>query len=64
MNADGVRRLIAKQVEEHGSQAELARQAGITSAYVSQVMLGKATPGNKFLAWLGLEKVVSYQKAR
>jgi len=42
------------------TQAELARQMGVSDAYVSGVLCGTIPPGPKIVAGLGLVKIVMY----
>jgi transcriptional regulator with XRE-family HTH domain len=57
--------LIRQQVADAGSLRGLARRLGIAPSYLSDVLTGKAPPGDAVLGPLGYEKItsVSYRKA-
>lgn len=46
------------------SQAQWAREHGISPGYVNDVLNGRREPGKAILEALGLERVVSYRKKR
>jgi DNA-binding transcriptional regulator YdaS (Cro superfamily) len=64
MNAEDVRDLLRRKVEQAGSQAAWADERGVTPAYVSDVLRGTREPGPAILNALGLERVVSYRQKR
>ena len=47
-------------IEEYGSQSKAARQWGVSTAMVSQVVMDKKPPPKWMLNELGLEKRVIY----
>jgi transcriptional regulator with XRE-family HTH domain len=48
----------------NGSQAEMAEKIGVSPQYLSDVLNEKRGPGDKILAYLGLEKVITYRKRK
>lgn len=54
---------IQQKLKEY-SQKDLADQLGVSPAYLSDVINGRREAGEKMLAALGLEKVVSYRKRK
>lgn len=52
---------IARALKQHGSQKKWAEHLGVTASFVGYVIKGQRAPGNKILADLGLEAVVSYR---
>lgn len=61
LTADEVREKLRTAI--NGNASEWGRAAGISPAYVSDVLGGKREPGDKILQALGLEKVVTYRPA-
>jgi hypothetical protein len=59
MTADEVRSLIRDKVAEAGSLRAWGAQAGVSAAYLSDVLNGNREPGETVAAALGLRKVVS-----
>jgi hypothetical protein len=55
-----VRAILTREVD--GNQLAWATANGMSSAYVSDVVGGRATPGPKILAALGLQKIVRYRQ--
>jgi transcriptional regulator with XRE-family HTH domain len=55
-----MRRVIAEKFD--GSQKKFAESCGISATYISDVLLGKRSPGDKVLAAIGYRTVVSYEK--
>jgi len=47
-----------------GNQAEMARKIGISPQYLHDVLNERRGPGDKILAWLGIERVVTYRKRK
>lgn len=70
-NATRLYRFIRKQPEPDpvkmlrlradGSQKRLAREAGLSEPYVSQVLNGHRVPCEKLLRLVGLKRVVRYE---
>jgi len=54
--------ILRRQVEAAGSQQAFAERAGVSQAYVGDILRGQRTPGAKILHALGLEKVVAYRE--
>lgn len=52
--------LLQTECTRCGSQAAFAREAGVTKAHISQVLLGRKPIGPTILSQLGLVKVVSF----
>ncbi|MFB2983522.1 hypothetical protein [Microseira sp. BLCC-F43] len=46
---------------DYGSQKRFAKQHDLSQSYVSDVLLGRREPGEKFLAAIGAERVVCYR---
>lgn len=57
---------ITRFVDQAGSQAEAARQLGVTRSYICDLLAGRRTPGPQLLTKLGLRRTirreVSYSK--
>jgi hypothetical protein len=53
---------LRNTVDEIGSQKLAAQQWGISSAYLSDVLLGKRAPGDSILKPMGFHKVTLYAK--
>ena len=64
MTLDDVLRKLARECDKAGGQATWAVSAGMSAAYVSDVLNKRREPGAKVLAALGLEKVVGYRRVR
>lgn len=62
MNEDDVRALLRRMCDSAGSQKAFAESAGMTQSYVGDVLASRRGPGEKLLAALGLERVVSYRR--
>lgn len=62
MTVDDVRAMLAKRCEV--SQKAFAEQAAISAAYVCDVLKGRREPGEAICRALGVERVISYRKAR
>ncbi len=58
MTRDDVNKLLEQMVERAGSRVALAKEIGVTSAYVGAVLLGNREPGPAILDVLGLERQV------
>lgn len=55
-------KLLKQRAKELGSQAECARQLGITNGHLSHLLKGNRQPGPKVLDALGLRAVIRYEK--
>ena len=64
MTTDDVRQLLRTKIAEAGTAANWARSAGVSSAYVSDVLNGGREPGSSILDALGLERVVTYRSIK
>ncbi len=53
--------LLARHIEQTGSQQAWAKAHGISKAYVCDVINRRAQPGTKILKALDLEKVIMYR---
>lgn len=60
MNVEMVRGILAHKAGSN--RTEYARKNGLSPSYVGEVITGRREPGEKILAALGLERVVSYRK--
>lgn len=58
--------LVRERIAKAGSLRGLARQWGISPAYLSDLTNGRRGPGSKVLDWLDLERVetVDYRPKR
>jgi DNA-binding transcriptional regulator YdaS (Cro superfamily) len=56
--------LLRRECDKAGGQAAWAKAAGVSPAYVSDVLQGRREPGEGILRPLGVEKVVTYRRAR
>ena len=45
------------------TQSALAKELGVSPAYLSDILRGKRDPGPQVLGALGLERVVTYERA-
>jgi transcriptional regulator with XRE-family HTH domain len=55
---------MLRETLDGGNQAQMARKIGISPQYLNDVLSGKRGAGDKILAYLGLEKIVTYRKRR
>jgi transcriptional regulator with XRE-family HTH domain len=51
--------LLQRKVQRAGTQAALAKELGITAAYLGDVLHGKREPGPKLLNALGFRRVIT-----
>ncbi|MCK7461164.1 MAG: helix-turn-helix domain-containing protein [Sphingobacterium sp.] len=63
-DSSGVRALLLKLADQHGSQKALARHLGISPTYLCDVIKGKREAGTTVLEALGLVRVVRYAKIK
>jgi hypothetical protein len=64
MTTDDVLRRLRRECDKAGTQAAWAKAAGVSGAYVNDVLQRRREPGDKILRALGLVRVVAYRKAR
>ena len=64
MSLDEVLELLRRKCAEAGGQAAWAEAAGVSPAYVSDVLNKRREPGKSILDPLGLERHVAYRKRR
>jgi hypothetical protein len=64
MIVDQVRNLLRAACNKAGAQRTWAKKAGLSTAYVSDVLAGKRMPGRKVLAALGIKATLTYHKRR
>ncbi len=64
MDRDQVLKLLAHACERAGSQTAWAKEAGMSAAYVCDVLQERRAPGDKVLAALGIERVTVYRRKR
>lgn len=57
-----VLKMVRSEVERAGSQRALAREWGISVAYLSDVLRGNRHPGPSICGPLGLKPVVRYER--
>ena len=55
---------LRQSANQRGSQRALAKELGVSEAYLSDVINGRRDPGRKILKALGLERVVAYRPVR
>lgn len=60
MTADEVRELLREEARSLGSQRALARKAGVSAPFVSDVLKGAREPSGALLDLIGVERVVTY----
>jgi len=63
MTRDELVKLLQQEVQRKGTQAALAKELGITAAYLGDVLNGKRMPGPTLLNALGFRRVITYEKA-
>jgi len=63
MTRDELVELLQRKIRHAGTQAAVAKELGITAAYLGDVLHGKREPGPTLLDGLGLRRVVTYEKA-
>lgn len=57
-----MRKMLEIAIRAAGSQKALAKEAGISEQYLSDVMQGRRDIGDKILKWFGMERVVYYRR--
>jgi transcriptional regulator with XRE-family HTH domain len=62
MTRDELVKLLQRRVQTAGTQAALAKELGITAAYLGDVLNGKRKPGPTVLNALGFRRVITYVK--
>lgn len=62
MTLDEVLTLLRRECDKAGSQKVWAQAAGVTGAYVSDVLNKRREPGISILDALGLEKCTAYKQ--
>lgn len=60
LSEDEVRQLLAEAVHKAGGQEQWAATAGVSQAYVSNVLAGKIHPGGAITRALGYKRVHKY----
>jgi len=63
MTRDELVKLLQRRVQTAGTQAALAKELGITAAYLGDVLNGKREPGPTLLNALGFRRVITYVRA-
>lgn len=61
MDADAVRKLLQKRVDE-STQRAVADDLELSEQYVCDVLKGRREPGRKMLRALGIRRIVSYAR--
>lgn len=56
--------ILRARTRKLGSQADLARELGVSTGYLNDVLQGRAEAGDKILRPLGLERVVAYRRVK
>lgn len=64
MNADEVRRLLARKCRCAGGVTAYAQQIGASRELVRLVLVGRREPAGLVLDALGLERVVTYRRIK
>lgn len=62
MNEQDIREHLRIAVLTAGSQKAFAARHGISPAYINDVLQGRREPGEKILAAIGFERVVTYRR--
>ena len=62
MTRDELIELLQRKVQRAGTQAALAKELGITAAYLGDVLNGKRKPGPTLLNAIGFRRVITYVK--
>lgn len=61
-NSKGVRgRLQSLMKHAALTQKDIARKAGLSTAFVNDVLNARREPSGKLLDWMGLERIVLYR---
>lgn len=55
---------LLRQKQGEMSQSDLAKQIGVSAAYLSDVYRGNRRPADKILKFLGITKTVVYKRAK
>jgi transcriptional regulator with XRE-family HTH domain len=58
MTREEVVALLQRRVDRAGSQNAVAKEIGVTAAYIGDVLRGKRDPGPSILSVLGLRRQV------
>jgi DNA-binding transcriptional regulator YdaS (Cro superfamily) len=61
LTADDVRRVIHRECVKMGSQRAFARHAGLSVAYVSDVLARKREPAASICSVVGIDRVIHYE---
>lgn len=61
-NESEVRAALQAKLAEHGAASALARELGVSRAYVSMVQTGKAPISQRLAELLGFRRVVLWEK--
>ena len=64
MTENDIRKRLRAEADKLGSRQLLARQMGITPAYLSDFLAGNRGAGKAILAYLGVEKLVTYRSSK
>ena len=64
MTAEEVVTLLRARCEKAGAAAKWAKANKMSQSYVSDILSGRREPSALVLGALGLERVVTYQKAK
>jgi hypothetical protein len=62
--AAAVRAMLREEAKYEGSQRALAKLIGCSATFLSDILCGKREPAGKVIAWLGLERHVTYRRKR
>jgi DNA-binding transcriptional regulator YdaS (Cro superfamily) len=63
VTTDEVREMLRKACDRAGTARAWADQAGVSGAYVSDVLNGRREPGEAICKALGIERETVYRKA-
>ena len=63
MTRDELVQLLQQKIQRAGTQTAIAKELGITPAYLGDVLRGKRDPGPSLLNALGFRRVITYVKA-
>jgi hypothetical protein len=60
-SAAGVRNMLLEEVANWGTQTMVAKRIGVSTSYLSDVMLARREPGPKITEYFDLEAITLYR---
>ena len=64
MDGNGLINRLYREIEKHGNQKKTAKALGISQQFLTDVLKGRRSPGDRLLRALGMEKRVEFVKVR